>query len=192
MKTRYVAVLLLAFALGACASLALRPASPVPTPAPAGPAVTPAPTIVPTPAPLPAPPTGDVCPFPPCPQREWTVATLPPGWDPALVGKPRWHFNVHPYPPSLIDSTPVVDRDLAYCQAVGYNDGRDSCPMRLDGHPERVAVEAYVCYGQCKVEGRYPETASSCASTNGNPMQFRALGNCRICSAHDEVCSPWQ
>jgi hypothetical protein len=160
-------------------------------PAPAGPA--PAPTPAPSPVgPPPAPPAGDSCPVAPCPLREWTAATLPDGWDRALIGKPAWKWNVHSYPPALIDSTPVTLRQLTFCQAIGYNDGRDSCPVRMDGDPNRVLLEYWLAYGGPRIEGRYPETPASCAAPNGNPMQFRALGNCRICSAHEEVCSDWQ
>lgn len=42
---------------------------------------------------------------------------------------------------SLLDSTPVVGPDAAYCKRIGYTDGRTFCPVRAEGHPERVACE---------------------------------------------------
>lgn len=42
---------------------------------------------------------------------------------------------------SLLDSTPVVGPDAAYCKRIGYTDGRTFCPVRVEGHPERVACE---------------------------------------------------
>jgi hypothetical protein len=41
-----------------------------------------------------------------------------------------------------LDSTPQVGPDRAYCEAIGYTDGRSYCPVRPDGHPERLACEA--------------------------------------------------
>jgi hypothetical protein len=40
-----------------------------------------------------------------------------------------------------LDSTPLVGPDLAYCATIGYTDGRDLCPVRIEGAPDRVACE---------------------------------------------------
>ena len=42
----------------------------------------------------------------------------------------------------LLDSTPLVGPDIAYCKQIGYTDGRAYCPVRPEGSPERVACEA--------------------------------------------------
>jgi hypothetical protein len=38
------------------------------------------------------------------------------------------------------DSTPLV-RGANYCRAIGYSDGRTTCPLRLEGDPFRLACE---------------------------------------------------
>jgi len=43
---------------------------------------------------------------------------------------------------SLLDATPLVGPDAAYCALVGFSDGRSICPVRPEGHPERQACEA--------------------------------------------------
>ncbi|HKZ33188.1 MAG TPA: hypothetical protein VJ648_12620 [Vicinamibacteria bacterium] len=43
---------------------------------------------------------------------------------------------------SLLDSTPIVGPDAAYCKQIGFTDGRAFCPVRVEGHPERQACEA--------------------------------------------------
>lgn len=43
---------------------------------------------------------------------------------------------------ALLDSTPIVGPDAAYCKRIGFTDGRTFCPVRGEGHPERQACEA--------------------------------------------------
>jgi hypothetical protein len=43
---------------------------------------------------------------------------------------------------SLLDSTPLVGPDAAYCKKIGFTDGRTICPVRMEGSPEREACEA--------------------------------------------------
>ncbi len=43
---------------------------------------------------------------------------------------------------AILDSTPLVGPNRDYCKAIGYTDGRSFCPVRPDGHPERLACEA--------------------------------------------------
>jgi hypothetical protein len=43
----------------------------------------------------------------------------------------------------LLDSTPIVGPDAAFCSAIGYTDGRAFCPVRMEGSPERSACEAW-------------------------------------------------
>jgi len=42
----------------------------------------------------------------------------------------------------VLDATPLVGPDGAYCRLIGYTDGRLYCPLRPEGHPERSACEA--------------------------------------------------
>jgi hypothetical protein len=42
-----------------------------------------------------------------------------------------------------LDSTPLVGPNVAYCATIGYTDGRENCPVRPEGHPEREACEAW-------------------------------------------------
>ena len=41
-----------------------------------------------------------------------------------------------------LDSTPLV-AGAEYCAEIGFTDGRNRCPVRPEGHPEREACEAY-------------------------------------------------
>jgi hypothetical protein len=43
-----------------------------------------------------------------------------------------------------LDSTPIVGPNLPYCTEIGYWDGRDMCPVRLEQGPERRACEAWL------------------------------------------------
>jgi len=95
----------------------------------------PAPTPVPTPTPLP-PPTPD--------------PSIPP--EGSGCGKPyppelfRIAVKVHVKAPEYwtLDSTPIVGPDAPYCREIGYTDGRDTCPVRLEQDAERKACEAWV------------------------------------------------
>jgi hypothetical protein len=42
----------------------------------------------------------------------------------------------------VLNATPLVGPDEAYCRLIGYTDGRLFCPVRPEGHPEREACEA--------------------------------------------------
>lgn len=49
--------------------------------------------------------------------------------------------HVHNVEFDLLDSTPLVGPDAAFCAAVGYTDGRLFCPVRGEGSVERVPCE---------------------------------------------------
>jgi hypothetical protein len=53
----------------------------------------------------------------------------------------------------LLDSTPLVGPDVAYCAKIGFTDGRSHCPVRVEGNPEREACELYVT-GRARDTGR--------------------------------------
>jgi len=42
-----------------------------------------------------------------------------------------------------LDSTPLIGPDADYCASIGFTDGRENCPVRPEGHPEREACEAW-------------------------------------------------
>jgi hypothetical protein len=53
----------------------------------------------------------------------------------------------------VLDSTPLVGPDAAYCAKIGFTDGRSMCPVRVEGHPEREACELFVT-GRARDTGR--------------------------------------
>jgi len=72
----------------------------------------------------------------------------------------------------ILDSTPLVGPNRDYCQQIGFTDGRQFCPVRPEGHPERFACEAAII-GQARDTGRTGPTWSAngagCLSGAGNP-----------------------
>jgi hypothetical protein len=94
---------------------------------PPTPVATATPTPVPTPTPDPnIPPAGSGCgkPYPPMITRF----------------KVGIHFReVDHY---MIDSTPLVGPDIAYCAAIGLGD-RSICPIRPEGADDRLACELW-------------------------------------------------
>lgn len=145
----------------ACGSLS-TPTVPEPAPQPSGqtastnpnPGPTPTPVLSgPVPAPSPSPsPDPAATPDPqatPAPQDQGGCgAPLPPPLAQLNVkvhqrGDNRW----------LLDSTPLVGPDAAYCAKIGFTDGRSVCPVRVEGNPEREACELYVT-GRARDTGR--------------------------------------
>jgi hypothetical protein len=60
---------------------------------------------------------------------------------------------------TVLDSTPLVGPDAAYCKRIGFTDGRSFCPVRPEGSPERVACEA-LRVGRASDTGRIGPTWS--------------------------------
>jgi hypothetical protein len=60
---------------------------------------------------------------------------------------PIHHFNSKVHIPGaafdVLDSTPIVGPDAAYCAQIGYTDGRTFCPVRMESSPERVPCETW-------------------------------------------------
>jgi hypothetical protein len=117
------------------------------------------------PQPAPLPNGASLIPVAPAPQPTATPTVEPPSEDPlpAIPGGGGGGGRTTtgcgaPAPPALsrinvrvhtsnsdrvmLDSTPLVGPDVLYCQQIGYTDGRAFCPVRPDGHPERLACEA--------------------------------------------------
>jgi hypothetical protein len=156
LATATAAACLLAWACGSLQS----PTRPDPTPAPAppqsaDPAPNPTPTPVlglPTPTPTPSPeasPDPNPTPTPPPTDGAGDCGVpLPPELADINVkvhikGGQGW----------VIDSTPLVGPDPAYCALIGFTDGRSFCPVRPEGNPQREACELYVT-GRAKDTGR--------------------------------------
>jgi hypothetical protein len=153
----------------------------LPPAVPAAPAATPAPT----------PKPGDPSPSPspsPTPDTSGCGAPLPPPVSRISVkvharGADAW----------TLDSTPLV-RGAAYCQEIGFTDGRSECPVRPEGNPERPACELYVM-GRAKDTNRPGPTwyfkggfctgqASGCQNHPENQYQLRIFvgGKFSACS----------
>lgn len=112
------------------------PQGPAPLPGPTPPVATPAPTPSPTPDPLvPPPESGCGKPYP-GPIGRITV---------------KAHNKGHEF--WTMDSTPLVGPDPLYCLEIGFTDGRRYCPVRPEGHPERVACENWAV-GKARDTGR--------------------------------------
>jgi hypothetical protein len=60
----------------------------------------------------------------------------------------------------ILDSTPLVGPDAAYCREIGFTDGRQFCPVRPEGNPDRFACEAQLI-GRARDTGRIGPTWSA-------------------------------
>jgi hypothetical protein len=80
----------------------------------------------------------------------------------------------------ILDSTPLVGPNAAYCREIGFTDGRQFCPVRPEGHPERFACEAGII-GVAQDTGRIGPTWSA----NGNAC-IDGNGNLPFCNNHPE------
>ncbi len=124
-----------------------------------------APAPQPTATPTPEPPSDD--PLPAIPGTggggDGDPGSCGPPVPPAVS-----RINVKIYNASndrlILDSTPLVGPDRAYCREIGYTDDRSFCPVRPDGHPERLACEA-ARVGRAADTGRVGPTWSA----NGQP-----------------------
>lgn len=128
---------------------------------------------------------GDACPAEPCPPRTFED------------GKPHWQYNAKLHTMGNADSTPVVVKAWDYCKAVGlgwqdeaHTVPRGTCPVRPDGHPERVAVEAWLLEGGPVRDSRNGQDCTP--NHTDNPAAFLAgTGNCRNCNTPRTVCTAW-
>ena len=99
-------------------------------------------------APTPTPtPTPDVAPLPSDPGgggESGTGGFSGSCGEPAPPSLTRVKVTVLNAQPTqrVLDATPLVGPNWAYCRLIGYTDGRLYCPLRPEGHPERHACEA--------------------------------------------------
>ncbi|HXY38178.1 MAG TPA: hypothetical protein VEQ10_00825 [Vicinamibacteria bacterium] len=164
--------------------------------------------------PAPLPDAGSLIPVAPAPQP---TATPTPGTEPdedplpaggggtsASCGEPvppavsRMSVGIHSRSGNnvLLDSTPLVGPDVAYCRLIGYTDGRSYCPVRPEGSPERFACEA-MRVGRAADTGRIGPTwtidgrpcngslGNGCVNHAANQFQVDAYGTgtFRACTA---------
>ncbi len=140
------------------------------------PSATPAPLIPIAPigaAPQPTPRPTPGAPGSPPPDEE-PLPTTPVGGggscsDPRPPAVSRMDVVIHIYGANrlILDATPLVGPNDAYCKLIGFTDGRRFCPTRPEGHPERFACDAMVV-GNAADTGRAGPTWRA----NGGPCVF--------------------
>jgi hypothetical protein len=145
LKRSLLASLLAAAVVAAsCTDDAPAPVGPEPLPN-AGALIPPAPAAQPTPTPTPGA-VPDESPFPATPgsPAEAGGGVSAGCGAPAPPSVTRMNVTVHGRQANrvLLDSTPLVGPDAAYCRQIGFTDGRLFCPVRPEGHAERLACEA--------------------------------------------------
>ncbi len=167
-------------ALAACGGTpATGPTTPIPTPPP-----------VPTPAPTPTPDSS----IPP----ESSGCGKP--YPPPLHGiNVKLHIMAPEY--FTLDATPLVGPSSPYCREIGYTDGREFCPVRLEGDPDRRLCEAWIL-GNAEDTGKPGPTwsrdweywcttfeASGCQHNPDNPLSlFIQLGGSYQACKGEEIC----
>jgi hypothetical protein len=165
-----VAVAVSVLGVGACRKAVPEdlPTSPAPTPAP----LIPIAPIGKAPQPTPRPtPQGPGSPGSPPPDGE----PLPPGGGAGSCGDPqpgplsKIDVKIHIYGSgrTVLDASPLVGPDEAYCRTIGFTDGRKYCPPRPEGNPERAACDAALV-GPAADTGRIGPTWR----VNGQPCVF--------------------
>jgi hypothetical protein len=127
------------------------PVAPAPAPPVSGPAPDPTPTpVLGSPSSNPTPdPSDDESPDEDPSPDPTPDTTSPP--DTSGCGAPtppaisRVNVKIYLRGPNAwtLDSTPLVGPDADYCASIGFTDGRSMCPVRPEGHPERVACETW-------------------------------------------------
>src|SRR6266496_1231144 len=111
----------------------------IPLPVFSIPGVTPTPT--PAPGPTPTPEPAGPCSNP----------------TPGPLAKIDVTIHIHGANRLILDSTPLVGPDAAYCLKIGFTDGRRYCPPRPEGHIERFACDGMLM-GQADDTGRVGPT----------------------------------
>jgi len=218
MKTLLQFLFVAALVGGACRGLPEGPTAPEPAPdsgrvspappasgdSPAGTPVLGSPSSSPTPSPDPGDDTG----------TGGGSGGTPPA-DPGGTAGPASFGCTRPLPPEIsrvkvkihvrgdefwtLDSTPLVGPSAGYCAQIGFTDGREYCPVRPEGHPEREGCEAWAV-GTARDTGRVGPTwtrngsacsgrASGCENDPDNQYLVRAyLGGLFEACARNGVC----
>ena len=168
-------------------------ADPNPTPAPIMGA--PAPKATPTPEPSPEPSPAAT----PDPGSTSEGASACGSPTPPALSRINVKVHIKGETAWVLDSTPIVGPDAAYCAKIGFTDGRSYCAVRLEGSAERTACELYVT-GRAIDTGRPGPTwyrgsnlctgaASGCENHAENQYQLAIYvgGTYRAC-ARNGVC----
>jgi len=162
-------------ASGVAACTSVRQEDPTPLPsatvaplipiAPIGAA--PQPTPRPTPKPGGSPPP-DEDPLPATPGGGGGGSCSDP--QPPSVSRIDVKIHIHGANRLILDATPLVGPNEAYCKLIGFTDGRRFCPTRTEGNPERFACDA-AAVGNAADTGRAGPTwranGGPCVFTNG-------------------------
>jgi hypothetical protein len=147
---------------GSCGEDGSTPAAPEPL-ANAGTLIPSAPAPQPTPTPTPGTsPAPDTFPAAPGSPADGDGGASEGCGEPVPPAVSRFNVTVHGRLPGrvLLDSTPLVGPDAAYCRQIGFTDGRLHCPVRTEGNPERAACEA-ARVGRASDTGRVGPTWSA-------------------------------
>jgi hypothetical protein len=167
-----VPLLAAAFAAGACGGGDSSPNRPdrLPNAAALIPAA-PAPQPTPTPTPG-AEPEDETIPAVPGQPGDGAGAAGCGAPSPPPVSRVNVKVHARQAERVVLDATPLVGPDAAYCLQIGFSDGRSFCPVRPEGHPERKACEA-ARVGRATDSGRPGPTWSAngkrCAGPDGGP-----------------------
>ncbi len=166
----------------------------IPIPAIPGATPTPKPAATPTPTPAPAP-TAAPTPTPSAPPGTYGTCGNP--LPPPVT---QMAAKVHIRGPNMwtLDSTPLVGPDKAYCAQIGFTDGRQSCPVRVEGAPDRSACEEYAI-GHAEDTGRpgptwyyngqFCDNDRLCSNDPDNQYLLYAYANGRYqACTKDDVC----
>jgi len=161
--------------LGACKTAPVElPTGPAPTPAPLIPIAPIGAAPQPTPRPTPVGPGSPGYPPPdeePLPSPEGGGGGGGSGScgdpDPGPASKIDVKIHIVGASRTILDATPLVGPDDAYCRAIGFTDGRRFCPPRQEGDPERASCDAALM-GQAADTGRIGPTWR----VNGQPCVF--------------------
>jgi hypothetical protein len=186
----------LALALALCACGGGETSAPTrPAPLPETAFVPQAPAPQPTPTPTPGSQTDEG----PAPARPGGGGSSASCGDPVPPALSSLNVKLHGQggDRALLDSTPIVGPDAAYCKRIGFTDGRAYCPVRVEGHPERQACET-LRVGRAADTGRPgptwsangkrcngPDGGTSCMNHNDNQYLVWAYGtgSFRACTA---------
>ena len=108
---------------------------------------------------------------------------------PPAISRVRVNLHTSNGTRMTLDATPLVGPDVAYCQRIGFTDGRSFCPVRTEGSPERTVCEAALV-GRAADTGRIGPTWSvdgrrcdgegdtgSCANHADNQFLVHAWGS---------------
>ena len=151
------------------------------------------PTTLPTPRPTPTPTPDSSIP----PASSGCGEPYPP--DLAQI-----NVKIHVKAPEYwtLDSTPLVGPNPEFCREIGYTDGREFCPVRVEQDSERKACEAWVM-GNAEDTGKPGPTwyyeweqhctdlaKDGCEHDPANPYSLRVLkpGWYQACHVGLDVC----